>query len=101
LNPTTTLVATSTETTTTTITTIIKTKETNISRLQQRQKQIDIGKNTIGWHCFIKSSYKQKQKLNVISVPNKYQVCSKRSWDGQIKKNGVDICIIMILWQQN
>jgi len=27
-----------------------------------------------------------KKRLNVISVPNKYQVCSKRSWDGQIKK---------------
>jgi len=46
---------------TTTTTSTIKPKETNTSRLQQRQKQIDIGKNTLGWHCFIKSSYKQKK----------------------------------------
>jgi len=62
------------------------TQELNERRLETRQKQIDIGKNTLGYQRYIRIVQKDKRKGGDPQTPNKYQVCSKRSWDGQIRK---------------
>jgi hypothetical protein len=61
-------------------------KETDARRLAQRQKQIDYGKATAGYKDYSKLIAKSKRKREDPKTPNKYQVCSKRSWDGQIRK---------------
>jgi len=60
--------------------------ELNERRLETRQKQIDIGKNTIGYQNYLNTVPKLQRKRGEPQTPNKYQVCSKRSWDGQIRK---------------
>lgn len=61
-------------------------KEDDPRRLSQRQKQIDYGKNTAGYVNYIAAVPKSKRKREDPKTPNKHQVCSKRSWDGQIRK---------------
>ncbi|KAM9964288.1 hypothetical protein ACTFIW_004044 [Dictyostelium discoideum] len=61
-------------------------KETDPKRLAARQRQIDIGKMTAGYKNYIALVPKSKRKPTDPKTPNKNQVCSKRSWDGQIKK---------------
>jgi hypothetical protein len=61
-------------------------KETDPHRLSQRQKQIDFGKNTVGYQTYIQLVPKNQRKRGDPKTPNKYQVCSKRSWDGQVRK---------------
>eukprot|EP00026_Physarum_polycephalum_P005665 Phypoly_transcript_05700.p1 GENE.Phypoly_transcript_05700~~Phypoly_transcript_05700.p1 ORF type:complete len:472 (+),score=142.77 Phypoly_transcript_05700:192-1607(+) len=61
-------------------------KETDARRLAQRQKQIEYGKATLGYKDYTKLIAKSKRKREDPKTPNKYQVCSKRSWDGQIRK---------------
>eukprot|EP01098_Paradermamoeba_levis_P012607 TRINITY_DN5547_c0_g1_i1.p1 TRINITY_DN5547_c0_g1~~TRINITY_DN5547_c0_g1_i1.p1 ORF type:complete len:189 (+),score=77.36 TRINITY_DN5547_c0_g1_i1:207-773(+) len=61
-------------------------KESDPKRLASRQKQIDFGKNTIGYDNYINSVSREKRTKEHPSTPDKYQVCSKRSWDGQIRK---------------
>lgn len=61
-------------------------KETDPRRLAQRQKQIEYGKATAGYKDYSKQIAKSKRKREDPKTPNKYQVCSKRSWDGQIRK---------------
>lgn len=61
-------------------------KETDPRRLAQRQKQIEYGKATPGYKDYLKMIAKTKRKREDPKTPNKYQVCSKRSWDGQIRK---------------
>jgi len=53
--------------------------------LESRQKQIDIGKNTLGYKNYSQLVKKEKRKYNDPQTPDKYQICSKRSWDGQIR----------------
>eukprot|EP01129_Flabellula_baltica_P009378 TRINITY_DN3820_c0_g1_i2.p1 TRINITY_DN3820_c0_g1~~TRINITY_DN3820_c0_g1_i2.p1 ORF type:complete len:210 (+),score=33.04 TRINITY_DN3820_c0_g1_i2:245-874(+) len=50
-------------------------RELTPHKLSQRQKQIDYGYNT-----------KDKRRREHPRTPNKHQMCSKRSWDGQIRK---------------
>jgi len=64
-----------------------------LRRLGQRQKQIDFGYKTIGYLKYIKECpknqrNKQRQEKGLICpvTPRKQQDCSKRSWDGQIRK---------------
>lgn len=65
-------------------------KETDPKRLEARQKQIDIGMNTVGYQSFKKFfdtlSLSEQQDADLPRIPSKYQICSKRSWDGQVRK---------------
>jgi len=63
-----------------------KSKESNEQRLTARQKQIDIGKNTVGYQRYRELLPKSKRSKSDPQTPSKHQVCSKRSWDGQIRK---------------
>jgi hypothetical protein len=60
--------------------------ESDDKRLQTRQKQIDIGKNTPEYINYTSLISKEQRKRGNPLTPNKYQVCSKRSWDGQVRK---------------
>lgn len=61
-------------------------RETDPRRLEQRQKQIDYGKNTVGYQAYLTAIPKNKRRRENPKTPNKHQSCSKRSWDGQIRK---------------
>eukprot|EP01126_Amoeba_proteus_P005402 TRINITY_DN11806_c0_g1_i1.p1 TRINITY_DN11806_c0_g1~~TRINITY_DN11806_c0_g1_i1.p1 ORF type:complete len:163 (-),score=43.14 TRINITY_DN11806_c0_g1_i1:653-1141(-) len=62
----------------------MKKKETNPNRLKSRQNQIDLGYNTIGYHQYREQVPKRQRKREQPSTPDKFQVCSKRSFDGQV-----------------
>ncbi|EGC35918.1 hypothetical protein DICPUDRAFT_151672 [Dictyostelium purpureum] len=54
-----------------------------------RQKQIDYGKNTQGYKNYIEllnSNPNFMNETNNVKIPCIFQKCSKRSFDGQIKK---------------
>eukprot|EP01118_Nematostelium_gracile_P020410 TRINITY_DN9884_c0_g1_i2.p1 TRINITY_DN9884_c0_g1~~TRINITY_DN9884_c0_g1_i2.p1 ORF type:complete len:292 (-),score=93.16 TRINITY_DN9884_c0_g1_i2:42-917(-) len=63
-----------------------KQKETDEKRLASRQKQIDIGMNTVGYRRFLESVPENQRKKPEYRIPDKFQLCSKRSWDGQVRK---------------
>jgi hypothetical protein len=63
-----------------------KPRETDSTRLSSRQKQLDIGKNTPGYRNYIEMVPKEAREKGHPRTPNKNQVCSKRSWDGQVRK---------------
>lgn len=64
-----------------------KPKETDQRRLAARQKQIDIGMNTPGYQRFVELfPIQESRKRDHPKIPDIYQVCSKRSWDGQVRK---------------
>ncbi|KAL2919720.1 hypothetical protein HK105_200634 [Polyrhizophydium stewartii] len=54
-------------------------------RLEQRQKQIDYGKNTIGYRNYINSVPKNKRRKGEPETPDKHSKCSKRAWDAQVR----------------
>ena len=65
------------------------TKETNPRRLAQRQKQIDFGKNTIGYDRYIAAVPKADRERMCDrhpGTPNKERVYSKRQWDGIVRQ---------------
>jgi len=63
-----------------------KPKEEDEHRLYQREKQIEFGKNTDGYRSYRELVPKKKRTREEPQTPDKYQKCSKRSWDGQIRK---------------
>jgi len=60
--------------------------ENDPRRLEQRQKQIEYGYKTIGYQNFISKVPKTGRGPKDPITPRKNQKCSKRSWDGQIRK---------------
>ena len=59
---------------------------TDPHRLTQRQKQIEIGKNTLEYGRYTQEIPKDKRRKDDPQTPDKYQVCSSRSWSGQVKR---------------
>jgi len=60
--------------------------ETNPARLAARQKQIEYGIVTVGYQNYSKLVPPARSQRGDPVVPNKFQKCSKRSWDGQVRK---------------
>ncbi len=60
-------------------------KETDPHRLAQRQKQIDYGKNTLGYQNYIAAVPKAKRdKFTHPSTPDINNPVGKRQWDGLV-----------------
>jgi hypothetical protein len=58
----------------------------NSHRLEQRQKQVDFGKNTLGYVEYLKRVPKASRRRFVDpDTPDVHSACSKRSWDGRIR----------------
>jgi len=55
-------------------------------RLASRLKQISYGKNTLGYSNYLEIVPREKRKRADPATPDAHQNCSKRSFDGQIRK---------------
>ncbi|XP_032222699.1 histone RNA hairpin-binding protein isoform X2 [Nematostella vectensis] len=62
-----------------------KSMETDLHKLEKRQKQIDIGKNTVAYGRFSAQIPREKRAKEDPSTPDKFQQCSTRSWVGQVR----------------
>lgn len=58
---------------------------TDLHRLGQRQKQIDFGKNTPGYACYLQALPKWKRQKGDPVTPDKHDACSTRSWQGRVR----------------
>eukprot|EP00658_Telonema_sp_P-2_P017765 TRINITY_DN16931_c0_g1_i9.p1 TRINITY_DN16931_c0_g1~~TRINITY_DN16931_c0_g1_i9.p1 ORF type:complete len:346 (+),score=55.65 TRINITY_DN16931_c0_g1_i9:302-1339(+) len=65
---------------------LMVTKETDPSRLHQRQKQIDLGKGTPEYQEYIKRIPKENRSRKHVRTPDPTQIRSKRAWDGIVKQ---------------
>jgi len=63
-----------------------KARETDAKRLAARQKQLDIGMSTSGYRAWLEQVPAAKRMTTGPRIPDLFQVCSKRSWDGQVRK---------------
>eukprot|EP01125_Pyxidicula_operculata_P012728 TRINITY_DN4194_c2_g1_i2.p1 TRINITY_DN4194_c2_g1~~TRINITY_DN4194_c2_g1_i2.p1 ORF type:complete len:172 (+),score=25.72 TRINITY_DN4194_c2_g1_i2:188-703(+) len=61
-------------------------KETDAHRIDQRMKQINLGKNTVGYQRYITLVPRNTRKAQHPKTPDVTKLCSKRSWDGQVRK---------------
>lgn len=67
-------------------------EETDAHRIAQRQKQIDYGKNTLGYQRYTEEvprhsrRHSRNSSVRHPETPDVKQICSKRSFDGQVKK---------------
>ena len=61
-------------------------RETDPHRVSQRQRQIDFGKNTIGYQRYLEQyPNKSKRPRNLPRTPDVHKKCSKRAFDGQVR----------------
>lgn len=70
-------------------------RETDMHRLGQRQKQVDFGKNTLGYQRYLEAVPKHKRRVHKVHgyaidpvTPDVHQKCSKRTFDGQASQQG-------------
>ena len=66
-----------------------KTTEEDPRRLEMRTKQLSFGYNTLGYARYLElvpKNRRSKDKNKHPRTPDRSQVCSKRSFDGQVKK---------------
>ena len=56
------------------------------ARFQQREKQIELGKNTKGYKAYTKKMAKDKRTINDPQTPDSREMCSKRQFDGKLHK---------------
>lgn len=56
------------------------------ARQISRQKQIQYGYNTLGYQIYMATIPRNQRTRDMPRTPDKHQVCSKRSWDGQVRK---------------
>lgn len=54
-------------------------------KLATRQRQIDIGKNTVGYQKYLEDIKRLDRTKEHPWTPNKYNVCSTRSWQGMMR----------------
>eukprot|EP00164_Ancoracysta_twista_P000628 GFYU01000833.1.p1 GENE.GFYU01000833.1~~GFYU01000833.1.p1 ORF type:complete len:304 (+),score=90.50 GFYU01000833.1:336-1247(+) len=64
----------------------VKKVETNEDRLRQRAKQIEIGKSTVEYQRYVKDVQVDKRGREDPRTPDIHRVCSKRCFDGQLRK---------------
>lgn len=60
-------------------------QELTSHRLNQRQKQIDFGKNTLGYQRYIQTVPRWERKPTDPVTPDKLKLSSTRGWQGQIR----------------
>ncbi len=51
-----------------------------------RTKQLEYGKNTAGYVTYAAAMPREQRRSTDPRTPEKLQKCSKRSWDGQVRK---------------
>ncbi|XP_066926678.1 histone RNA hairpin-binding protein-like [Clytia hemisphaerica] len=54
-------------------------------KLATRQRQIDIGKNTVGYKLYTEDVKRMDRTTDHPWTPNKFTVCSTRSWQGTMR----------------
>lgn len=59
-------------------------EETDEKVLKRREKQIEYGKNTLGYSCYCKSIPKHKRRPYHPETPPKHLKFSRRTWDGLV-----------------
>ena len=59
--------------------------ESDARRLEQRQKKIERGKNTLGYENYLRQVPKHRRKRGDPQTPDIHMVASKRQWDGIAK----------------